>query len=323
MLLTEGQVVRLWEDTDGGEARLFRRTFRDTPVFIADTAMAVRAVTSRHQFGGDKQRLFREATADMLLHAWPVVGRDWPDGPVVETVIMRGADHVRPHDPGALMGRSTIRTAIRLQRFEASPGNWTARWDEGSGLNENLNALFAAPAVVVWDGCSASGSTQKGLLWLLKQRNPHLSRVLVICPFMGGLALRRVAEQGEEIGVHIEVLAFGVYRVAPIGWGGKTETDIYIPPDPVLVGSQSMAVPLRQREAYRRFYQPRTLNTDGSAGGDDGMCLVGDVGESMGSPQEQRAYVRSTIESWPIFCEAAIPDSLIHAQRELESAQTT
>ena len=190
--------------------------------------------------------------------------------------------------------------------------------------------LKASKNVLVWDGCSASGSTLKAILWLLKKANRAFARALIVCPFMGGLALRRAADLARELNIRLSVLCFGVYRVAPIGWEGKTETDIYIPPDSVIGPSHTLAVPERQIQVHRKFYRPREVSTEGVHINDDGFCLVGDVGQSMAAVgeddavtvaqrEEQLDYVLSTITAWPVFCQSEIPAELYETKRELEA----
>ncbi|MFH1098617.1 MAG: hypothetical protein V1723_01710 [Candidatus Uhrbacteria bacterium] len=308
-----------WVNIDGGENRLFVHQFDTTSVFVADTVLAAEAVASRHLCGREKQILFRDAVADIWRQAGSAVLGDW-SGDVVECVVLRGADHVRPENPADLIGRKMVRTAIRLHRREVSPGNWAAEIVKGEGENENV--LFAAEQVVVWEGCSASGSTLTALLHLLKHQN-GLGRVLVICPFMGGFALRQMEDLARALKIQLTVLCFGVYRVAPQGWENKTWTDIYIPSDRAIDDSRSLAIPSRQRRAYRLAYRPREIISGEGISGevswdDDGFCLVGDVGESMGSPEEQLQYVRDTIRAWPVFCGTPVPDDLARTRARLE-----
>ncbi|MBI5221999.1 MAG: hypothetical protein HY980_00675 [Candidatus Magasanikbacteria bacterium] len=320
----EEQVVTWLPAADQPADLLFRYRYSTTDVFVADTELAAKAVCSRHLCGTEKQQLFRQAVGDVWQHCGShILGNDWP-GEIVECVILRGADHVRPENPGALIGRQMARTAIRLHRSEVSPGNWAARVVEGE--SENTKLLFRSNKVVVWDGCSASGSTLKSILWLLRQKNPTISRVLIVCPFMGGLALRRAADQARELAICLSVLCFGVYRVAPIGWEDKTETDIYIPSDSIIGPSHTLAIPERQVNAHREFYQPREVSLEGVNINDDGFCLVGDVGQSMAAVgrdgavmvaqmREQLEYVLSTMRAWPVFCQSKIPVELQEAKR--------
>lgn len=322
------EAVNFW-GREGGEAELLsHHLYSTTHVFVVDSRLAAQAVASRHLCGTEKRKLFRAAVADAWKHNGDyILGNDWPE-PLVECVILRGADHVRPSHPGQLIGRTITRTAIRLHRSEVSPGNWAAVIVQGE--SENTDALFASRQVILWDGCSASGCTLKAAIWLLRQNRPDLASVLIVCPFMGGLALRRVAEQARELNIHLTVLCFGVYRVAPVGWLNKTETDIYIPlSDAVIDQSHSLAIPERQRRAYRALYQPREISSTGVANSDDGFCLVGDVGESMAAAsedgaatlaklEEQLRYVDETIDSWPIFCQNPIPAKLRQAGEDLK-----
>lgn len=327
-MLLEEEVVSWKPAGDQPANRLFYYRHFTTDVFVTDTELAAMAVSSRHLCGTEKQQLFRQAVGD----AWQncgnyVLGGDWPCE-VVECVILRGADHVRPESPGALINRPMVRTAIRLHRSEVSFGTWAAK--VVSGESEGEEALNASNCVLIWDGCSASGSTLRAILWLLKKTNSSFARALIVCPFMGGLALDRVAKLAKELKIHLSVLCFGVYRVAPIGWENKTETDIYIPPDSIIIPSHTLAVPERQARAYREFYQPREVSLENVSISDDGFCLVGDVGQSMAAAgeesvvtvaqrREQLEYVLSAIGAWPVFCQSAIPIELRVARQKLEA----
>lgn len=327
-MLLEEEVVS-WKPAEGQPAnRLFHYRHFTTDVFVTDTELAARAVNSRHLCGTGKQQLFRRAVGDAWQHCGDyVLDNDWPRE-VVECVILRGADHVRPENPGALINRSMVRTAIRLHRSEVSFGTWAAR--VVSGESEGEGVLYASSHILIWDGCSASGSTLRAILWLLKKTNSSFARALIVCPFMGGLALDRVAKLAKELKIQLSVLCFGVYRVAPIGWENKTETDIYIPPDSVIGPSHTLAVPERQVLAYREFYQPREVSLTEVSINDDGFCLVGDVGQSMAAAGEESAvtvaqrreqleYVLSTMNAWPVFCQSGIPSELCEAERELKA----
>lgn len=323
MRLPKGQEVLGWRTNSW----LFRYDYSTAKVFVVDSEFAAQAVASRHLCGKEKQDLFRGAVADAWRHCGVfAMGRDWPAHRITECVILRGADHARPENPGELVGRRMTRTAIRMHRAEVSPGNWAATIVEGE--SENTNLFFQSRDVVIWDGCSASGSTLKSILGLLKTKNPLFRRALIVCPFMGDIALERVADQTRELGVRLSVLCFGVYRVAPIGWQGKTETDIYIPPNEIVDPSRTLAVPQRQREACHKLYQPREVSLGGVSINNDGFCLVGDVGESMAAAhendavtiaqlKEQYRYVRNTIQSWPEFCQSSVPGKLFATEAKL------
>jgi hypothetical protein len=300
------RVVVSW----GGGDKLLEYVYGETNVFVTDSALAAEAVASRHLCGQPKERLFRKATADMWQHcSRMVLGDDWID-PITECLILRGAKHVRPENPGELIGRPMVRTAIRLHRWEASPRYWVAAQQKDEE-EKNSERLYQSKEVVVWDGCSASGSTLIALLGLLKKNDlSPLCRILLICPFMGGLALRRVAARAKELRIQLAILCFGVYWVAPIGQGRESETDICIPSDDRIETTHSLAIPYGQIKAHRALFQPVG----------DGPCLVGDMGESMGGEKEKLGYVGKAIQDWQKFCQTPVPRELLNAKEELEAA---
>ncbi len=280
--------------------------YQGTTVLVCDTEPAAQMAASRHLFGDVKTEFFRGTSADALGHISDYVFLGWPQ--VTECVILRGADHVRPTNVAKVIGRPTIRTAPRFKRREISPGNWTAELIRSD--SENLAVLFRANKVLGEDGCSASGSTGVAFLWLLKTQNPQLSSVTFFCPIMGDIALERMALQARRLDIHLTVVCFGVYKVLPIGWKEKTETDIIIPNDDAeILRSNILAIPPRQIVAYRTAYKPN---------GKRGPCIVGDVGESTSNERsELLGYVDTTIAELGEFCNISIPDELIQGQSDL------
>lgn len=282
--------------------RLYRFRYRGTTVLVCDSVLAAEVAASRGLFGEAKKELFRRAVADLLRHTRDVLFWKWSE--VIECVILRGADHVRPLNMSELLRRQAVRTAPRFKRECNAQGGWTAYLHEDE--SENLAWLFRANQVLIEDGCGAGGSTGVGTLRTLKERNPNFVEATFLCPIMGDLALERTVAEAERLGVKLTVVCFGVYHVLPVGWRGKTDTDIIIPEDDQeIVSSDILAVPRRQIEAYRALYQPKNGR---------GPCIVGDVGESMSDdPAEVGQYIQMTTEEWREFCGTPVPESLLAA----------
>jgi len=281
---------------------LWQFDYRGTTVLVGDTALAAEVAASRFWFGDAKKELFRKAVSDLLNHTAEFLFCGWPE--VVECVILRGADHVRPSNMSELIRRKAIRTAPRFKRKDDAQGVWTANLYEEE--SENLGQLFRANRVLIEDGCGAGGSTGVGVLRLLKSRNPNFTMATFLCPIMGDIALKRTVAEADRLNVKLTVVCFGVYRVLPVGWNGKTDTDIIIPVDDgEIASSDILAIPDRQIRAYHSLYQPKNGR---------GPCLVGDVGESMSDDSKEVAsYVQMTVEEWREFCGTPVPDSLLTA----------
>jgi len=270
--------------------------------YVADTIKAAEVVASRHLSGEEKKTLLRGAVEDALdlaqplLFSWGRVGQK-----KVECVILRGADHVRPVDPGQVIG-PLERTALRMSREEIGPRQWKAIMLPGT--LENGKALFSAEHLIVWDGCSASVSTLQGLSEILKQRNQHLISLTIVCPIMSDLAPERLSEVAERLGININVLCFGLYHVERYGWHGKTETDLVVPSDKILHSNPLVKIPKRQIMAYRNSY--------GIKPNKRGPCIVGDISQSMSDDrQDVLEYIVSTIEEWTEFCNIPVPGYLL------------
>jgi len=128
---------------------------------------------------------------------------------------------------------------------------------------------------------------------------------------MGDIALERMALQAQRMNIQLTVICFGVYKVLPIGWKGKTETDIIIPnSNEEILQSEILAIPHRQIQAYRQAYKPKV---------DRGPCIVGDVGESTSKEVcELLGYFSTTIEELGGFSDMPIPQDLTDGYTELE-----
>ena len=269
-------------------------------ILVADITLAAKEViVRRHRFGPDKQQMFRRATAralDLLSDVFKLAHYWGRDG-VAEYIIYRGANRVRPEDVAGILSCKVERTGQRWHRVPDGNGSWFA--EPLASTEENLCALKHRRSVLVWDGCSASGSTLVGLIRWMRVNNPQIDNMVIFCPIMGDIAYRRACEAARKFNMKLTIVCLGIYKVLPVGWKGTLETDIVIPADHT---AGDLLIPARQKESYESFYQPNHEQ--------DRICCVGDVGSSM-DPSEIAQYVAETIKCWPQQCNAPIPQALL------------
>lgn len=238
-------------------------------VYIPTHPSAVALATSRDVVGEEKIDLYQDTLARTLAFCWPDVAREEGIGGAWPLVSMRrGGEWIRSKNIGSMMGQPILDVGLKAQRFRDNVGRWQVQIDEAN--SSRLELLDNARTIGLLDECAASGATLSGTFLRLKERVPSCEKWVVICPFVGDIALRRLF----ELDMPITVFTFGIFKTMPIGWE-ETETDIVIPFDDEL-DNEFVRIPDEIWNACDRVYGCLNGRT---------MCLAGNASWTMSTNQ--------------------------------------